>query len=157
VDDVVISIPEPGDAHELFLGLRHADYREVEAASGPQVGDAVERSVRISSSVYTVREPNGAMLCMFGTAPLGLLAMSGAPWMLGTNLLARHKRSLIKVARAYFDAMLDDYALLINYADARHRQSLMLLRGIGCRIAEAEPFGYAGLPFHRFWKERGDV
>lgn len=153
--DLVLRPAEPDDAAELEANLRESDRDEIIAASGPDTRATVERSFAASVHAYTYRKTTGELLCSFGVAPFDLLHTAGAPWMLGTPVLDLYPRTLVRVTRRYFDAMLSEFSLLVNHVDARNAPSIRLIRAAGCTIDPPAPFGHAGLPFHRFYKERG--
>ena len=158
MDDITLERPCEADALELRLKLRHADLLEVQAASGPRVSETIEKAIEASPSVYTVRaKATGDLLCIFGCVPLDLMQTTGTPWMLGTDLLRRHARSLVRVTRVYFDDMLAHYSLLMNFVDARNAQSIRLIRGVGCEVGNPVPYGVSGKPFRPFWRERDHV
>ncbi len=138
-----------GDAQALEANLRPLDRDEVLAASGGEVLTQIERAIDVSAQCWTAEAPEG-LLAIFGFAPLSLLSGEAAPWLLGTPLLSRHARLLTRTARAYCREALRQYPLLVNYVDARNTPSIRWLKRVGFEIHEAEPFGVAGLPFHRF-------
>jgi len=156
VGDLTFCPPEAGEAEELEANLRPADRAEIIAASGPDTLGIIRGALAISQHAITVREA-GELLCVFGVVEGDLLGRIAIPWMLGTPALDQRARTLIRVTRRYFDAMLDLYPLLVNYADARHVDSLRLVRAAGCTVHPAEPFGFEGRPFHKFTRERAYV
>ena len=145
------------DAQELFAQMRPADRAETTAASGPDVEATLRAAIGASTYPLACRRADGRLLCMFGVVPLGMLRIYGSPWMLGTPLVATRKRSLVALTRRYFDEMLTEFTLLVNYADARNTASLRLIGAIGCAIDPPAPYGVEGLPFHRFYKGAGHV
>lgn len=154
--EITLRAPEPGDAEALHRDLRDADRAEIIAASGPDTLGTIERGLALSEHAFTVTDDSG-LVCIFGTASRGLMRLHGTPWMLGTPRLRHHTRTLIKVTRRYFDAMVEIYPVLSNYVDARHVESIRLVKACGCTVGPALPFGYEGRPFHLFTRERSHV
>lgn len=147
--ELVFTDPTAHDIAELTRCMRPLDRGEVLAARGPDLLGAVASSVAISANSIAVRAPAG-LLAIFGCAPVSLLGNTAAPWMLGTDLLAHHPRTLSRVARRYIHAMREHYPVLVNHVDARNAPAIRLLRWLGFSILPAAPYGVAGLPFHRF-------
>lgn len=139
----------PDDAVRLLADLRPADRAEMEATSDRPLIDTVLHSLTFSD-LPLAAEHDGVLLCLFGVAPTHLLSGTAAPWLLGTNALPPHRRTLLAEGRRFVRAALADYDRLENYVDARNRQSVGWLKRIGFDIAPAEPFGPKRLPFHRF-------
>jgi hypothetical protein len=81
-----------------------------------------------------------------------LLLGHAAPWQLGTNSLARFKRSHGKIARLYVEEASALYPSLENWVDDRNTASKRLLEWLGFTLEEPTPFGVEGLPFRKFWR-----
>lgn len=149
--DIVLLAPGEAEVDELDRDMRAADRAEIVAASGPDTRRTIERAVRLSPEPIAIRETRtGDLLCILGTVPLSAVTGRGCPWMLGTDGLDRHPRTLMRVARRYFDEVARVYSVLENYVDARHTASITLLEWLGCSFDPPAPFGQAGLPFMRF-------
>lgn len=147
--DVRIRPLQAGDVEALVADLRFADLQEVLASTTGRVDNAVLDSVQASSEVYTA-ECDLGLLAVFGVAPLSMLPPVGAPWLLGTSLLERNSRVLVRLSPMYIQRMLGSFQQLLNYVDARNEKSVRWLRRVGFTIREPEPYGPYGLPFHRF-------
>ena len=143
------------DIAELARDMRAADRDEIVAAAGPDVLETLRLSVAASVDSWAARTPEG-LLCIFGTAAMSLTAREGSPWMLGTPLLDRHRRSLIKTADAYIRGMLRVFPVLANHVDARNAASIKRLGWLGFEFGEPEPYGVQGLPFRRFERREGN-
>lgn len=86
---------------------------------------------------------------LWGVARVGsLVGIQGTPWMLASDLIDRHRRQLVVQPRKYLPKMLDSFAILTNYVDARNHASLRWLARWGFRISKPRPHGPDGLPFH---------
>ncbi len=141
------------DIAELIADLRPEDRDEGEAMLGPDFRAAVPAMLRRSNMAWTARRADGAMVAMFGIVPVSLLPGIGCPWMLGTPLVARHARTLVRMAPRVVALMLAHFPRLENYVDARNRLAIGWLRRMGFKLDDPAPFGVAGLPFHRFVME----
>lgn len=141
---------QPGDVEALATGLRACDRAEVLAATGraPDVG-TLQRCVD-SSVLLWVATVESRLVCIFGVGALSVLTGLGSPWLLGTDLLDKHSRTLLRMCRRYVAEMLAVFPHLVNFVDARNTRSITWLRWLGFEIQQAEPFGAQGLPFHRF-------
>jgi hypothetical protein len=142
-----------GDLDAIAAGLRQADRDEIEATTGQtDVLPVLQDGVAVSSMAWAI-EVGGEPAGVFGVAPA--VPDVGVPWMLGTYALERAPKQLTKLGRAYVHRMTDKYETLVNYVDARNVKSVYWLSRLGFTVSpQTEPFGVAGLPFHRFGMNR---
>jgi hypothetical protein len=133
----------------LLLGplVREADVAEVLAASGRSPEHALLEGIHASTHAWTF-EVGGVPCAVFGVAPF--LPDMGAPWLLASTEFRAHARRLLAEAPRFLDRMHRQYPLLCNFVDARNLPAIRFLRHVGFTLAPARPYGYAGLPFHRF-------
>lgn len=130
--------------------MRQADRNELAASSGEPVQQIIDESILASTLCWTALI-DGEVAAIFGCAPIGtMLSLSGAPWMLGTDVLDRHPLTLMKTCRPYTVQMQKTFNHLRNYVDARNVKSIRWLRRLGFTIHPAAPYGVAGQPFHLF-------
>ena len=129
--------------------MRAADVAEVLAATGADPRAALLMSWRVSTHRWAGLAGD-EVACIFGVAPINLLARRGAPWLLGTDLIAQHGRAFLRRNRRYIHSMMSVYNHLENHVDARNTVSIEWLRWLGFTFDEPAPFGVAGLPFRRF-------
>lgn len=96
------------------------------------------------------------MVMLFGVAGLSLLTgvagcgSVGMPWMVGSDELAHHGKTLVSRGRHYVGLMHEEYRFLVNRVDSRNKAAKRWLRRIGFVLYPPEPYGPDGLPFHRF-------
>lgn len=155
--EIVIRDPEPGDAQALVDNLRPADRAEVSALIGEgRELDSVTEGLRISLYAWTATV-DGEVACIFGVAPVNLLGGQGAPWMLGTPLIDKHRRAFMRLSPTYIARMLAVAPSLFNVVDARNVRAIGWLKRMGFTIHDPQPLGVAGLPFHLFTMEAGNV
>ena len=130
--------------------MRKADRDEVFAASGRSDVASVLREAVNASPLSVAVEFDGGLLCIGGAARRSLLSDAGIPWMLGTHELDRHGRLFMLHGQRCVNELLEHFGRLENYVDARNHKSIRWLRRMGFQIHDPVPYGYAGLPFHRF-------
>jgi hypothetical protein len=149
VEQVEFRLATLADAAVLERTLRPTDRAEVIAASGPDVLRTLEQSIRLSTDCWAA-EIDGELIALLGVAPVSLLSGIGSIWLLGTPRMTR-VRSLTRFARDYLRLILTtEYPVLMNYVDARNTRSIRWLKRLGFTVHAAEPYGAAGLPFHKF-------
>ena len=147
--DVLIRPTEPGDAAELFAHLRASDLAECQAYGRPDIAAGIESSVARSVLCWSAFA-DGKLGCIIGVAPVNVLTGVGSPWMLGTPVLDRHSRILVRKTPEYIDRMLKVFPHLVNFVHARNTTSVRWLRRLGFTLHEAVPYGPLGEPFHPF-------
>lgn len=148
--DVRFRAPRAGDVDAIAPRLRAQDVAECLAA-GLDPRAALEASLEGSVTAWTV-EIDGAPAALLGVTPEAgaLLGGTGVPWMLGTDLVRQHGRSLIRQAGPYIAAMLRVYPVLRNRVHAENTVAVTWLRRTGFELGPAQPFGPNGAPFHTF-------
>ncbi|MBX3502793.1 MAG: hypothetical protein KF889_25390 [Alphaproteobacteria bacterium] len=154
--EILIRPATDADAVALAPDLREADRLEIEAASGDAPLDALRRSLARSSEAWAATTPEG-IIALWGVGPLSLLGGHGAPWLLGSDLVARHAFAVARRNRPTVRRWLTMFPLLSNWVDARNALSVRWLRWIGFTILPPVPYGVARLPFHPFELRRADV
>ena len=147
--DVLIRPTEPGDAARLFANLRASDLAECRAYGHPGIAASIESSVNRSVLCWTGLV-DGELAAIIGAAPVNMLTGVGSPWMLGTPVLDRHQRVLVRMTPEYISRMLKAFPHLVNYVHAKNTTSVRWLRRLGFTLHEAVPYGPLGEPFHPF-------
>jgi hypothetical protein len=150
VADIDIRLVQPGDVEALVAKMRQADINELRASGVgeilPRVQASVDRSVLCRTGTA-----DGEVGCIFGVVPvLTLFDQEGSPWMLGTDLVTRHQRVLMRRCRPYIQDMLRIYPHLVNAVHADNHAALRWLKSVGFLLHPAEPFGVDGALFHPF-------
>lgn len=154
--ELIFEAAEPEHIDELLPLLRALDYQEVKAASG-DVYTALHNALRLTRYPVTARLTDGRMVAVFGAAAISQLSDTAAIWLLGTDLMRQHPRTVIEATQAFIAQTREHHPRLLNYVDARNRPSIRWLRSLGFTIDPPVPFGVAGLPFHRFHMGLDDV
>ena len=147
--EVLIRPTEPGDAAELIAHLRASDLAECLAYGRDDVAAGIEASVRRSVLCWTGLV-DGELAAIIGVAPVNMLTGMGSPWMLGTPVLDRHHRILVRKTPEYISRMLKAFPHLVNFVHAKNTTSVRWLRRLGFTLHAAQPFGPLGEPFHPF-------
>lgn len=147
--EVLIRPTEPGDAAELFANLRPSDLAECQAYGRGDIAEGIASSVNRSVLCWTGLV-DGELAAIIGVAPINMLTGIGSPWMLGTPVLDRHQRVLVRRTPEYIAKMLNAFPHLVNFVHTNNTTSVRWLRRLGFTLHAAQPFGALGEPFHRF-------
>lgn len=139
----------------VAANAREVDVAEMEAC-GMSVKEALEMSLDAADwAIYA--EVRGRPACMFGVTKAHWNADVGIPWMLGTNVVTRCARQLLKHSPRFIDEMLLDYPVLINMVHCDNKPAIRFLRRMGFRFGEPGPAGPNGEMFQQFRMDRGCV
>jgi hypothetical protein len=93
---------------------------------------------------------DGELAAILGCAPISVVSGIGSPWMLGTPVLDRHSRVLVRETPEYIGKMLNAFPHLVNFVHAKNTTSMRWLRRLGFTLHAAQPYGALGEPFHPF-------
>lgn len=152
--EVDLAPPTRGDITELADNLRAQDRAELDACGHPDHLEAIASSVARSVWCYAVRV-DGELAAIMGVSAHGtLMAPIGVPWMLGTDLVPRNRRTLAKLAPEYIARMLREFPVLMNLVHARNTVAVQWLRRCGFSLQDPHPVGPHGEPFHLFEMRR---
>lgn len=127
------------DARELAPLLRAEDRAEV-LALGEDPVDGLLQSLAAAREAWTWRD-DGPIICMAGVAPLSLIGSTGIPWLLGSPLVAVHRRAFMLETRRMVAHWLTVFPLLRNVVDARYDAAIRWLRWLGFAVGEPFPLG----------------
>lgn len=144
------------DALVVAANIREADRAEVLASSHSTPERAISESLRVSTAAW-VGYYDDRPVCVFGVAPLNLLAGIGSPWLLGTDDLAERPAGFLRRCRPYVRRMLRVYPTLVNHVDDRNEVSKRWLSWMGFTLCEPVPYGPDLLPFRPFRLEVSNV
>lgn len=107
-------------------------------------------------SLPEAKLPHFLPAAMGGVSPAGsVLSLTGRPWLLATPAFEAAPRTLIaRLSRRYVGTMARLFPRLENWCHADNALALRWLAWCGFSLdAEPRPFGLAGEPFYRFFKE----
>lgn len=137
------------DARELAPLLRAEDRAEV-LALGLEPVDGLLQSLGAACETWTWRD-DGRIICMAGVVPLSLIGSTGVPWLLGSPLVARHRRAFMLETRRMVAHWLMMFGVLRNVVDDDYAAAHRWLRWLGFEISE--PFTLANGRFRAVRKE----
>ncbi len=148
--DVRLRPVTASDIEHLAANMRPADLAEA-LAYGPGIGplNGLQMSVQ-ASLVSRAVDIDGALAAVFGLVPRSLVGGTGAPWLMGTPVLDRHSRVLVRATAGYIRSMLALTPHLSNYVHARNARSVRWLKRVGFTVHPAVPYGGYGELFHPF-------
>ena len=149
---VSVRIASMADALIVAANMREADRREVWASSRSTPESAVLESLRVSTHAW-IGYYDDRPVCVFGVAPLNMIAGIGSPWLLGTDELVKRPAAFLRRCRPYVGRMLAVYPKLVNHVDDRNEASKGWLRWLGFELGKPEPHGPFGIPFRPFHLE----
>lgn len=136
--------------------LRQADRDEVMASHSHNAEEALRSSLEVSTAAWTGLIDD-VPVCMFGVAPVAVLAGRGAPWLLGTDLIEQFPRTFLRRCRGCVARMLAVYPLLENFVHEGNTVSKQWLAWLGFELAEHPVTVIGGAQFRYFRKEKGCV
>ncbi|MDD4915743.1 MAG: hypothetical protein PHW13_11985 [Methylococcales bacterium] len=129
--------------------MRQADRDELMAVCDLSAHEAVVASVRASDPAFLRAHVDayGRVVCIRGLSPVS--DRVAAPWLLGTDLLDAHWRTLHREALRELPRMLRAYPGLSNVVDARQVKVIGWLKRLEFVLRE-EPAWKVGYPLLRF-------
>lgn len=136
-------------AAELAETMRPADVAEIEAL-GFTPASVLRHSLAASVEPLTGLA-DGRVVCMFGTGSTGLLSRTGFPWLLGSDLVATHARTFLRLNRAWVARQRAQFNSLTNIVDARNTEAIRWLEWLGFEVRRQPiPTKPRGVPFYQF-------
>ncbi len=136
--------------------MREADRVEIMAASGQTPIQSLTRGHRIST-YSAAAYINGKCVGILGLVKPSLITKRGVPWLLGTNQLFSHGKTLTSAAREGVREMLTVCPSLSNYVHCENKRSIKWLKLLGFRMEEPQEYGVNGEMFMKFTMEADDV
>lgn len=147
--DVLIRPTQSGDAAALAANLRPADLAECLAYGRGDVSAGIESSVARSPLCWTAFI-DGELAAILGCGLVSMMGGVGSPWMLGTPVLDKHARVLVRATPEYIAKMLNAFPHLVNFVHTENKTSMRWLRRLGFTLRDAVPYGAKGELFHPF-------
>jgi len=144
------------DAHiddATRIDIRAADCREIWRTYMSDPNLTVALSIGSSGKAYTALL-DGEIICIFGVATTSVIGRVGAPWLIGSDLVAKVPRRFLVESKERVQKMKDGYSLLKNYVDVENSVSIKWLKWLGFTIdEEIRTHGLAKKPFRKFTME----
>ena len=125
--------------------LRYEDSQEV-IATGAGIEDELRESVKRSTLCFCV-DIDGNQAALFGVVPQTLLSARARVWLLGTDDLAKVRKTFVKMSRVYVARFLRLYPVLWNCVDVRYKKAINWLMAIGADFSSET----IGGPLHKFY------
>lgn len=146
--------PTPEHVAELARTMRAADRAEIAACGVPDPANALQWSLDRATWAYCALV-DGEVAAIFGIAPYGsLVGGTGVPWLLGSDLLQKHRKAFLRLAPHYIELMRMVHPKLLNIVDSRNTLAVRWLRHAGFTVHPASFVMPSGVLFHVF--ELGD-
>ena len=134
--------------------MREQDVAECLAAGVTDLRAAVATGVKRSARCWAAFV-DGELACIFGVAPMGtMLNPVGVPWLLGTDLIPKHRRIFARLSRPYIAQMLAAFPHLTNAVHAKNTVAVRWLKAMGFELQPAHAHPATGEPFHVFTMSR---
>ncbi len=134
----MIEIVPASPAHIGVIATRMRDIDALECwIAGHSPKAALRAGLRGSISVFTAKidgRPEG----MFGVTTTSFVNGEGAIWLLGTDVLAKHGKAMVRLGRIYTRSMLDHYSLLHNRVHADNDKAIRWLARLGFVIGPVD-------------------
>lgn len=139
--------------------MRQCDIEEIRACSGRDPLVALSDSVAKADEVLTGVDPDDTPVFIFGLTARCRLTGTGAPWMLGTDNVAKFPREMMVDSRKIIGFMLDNFPRLENYVHIKNTVSVNWLKSVGFKMDEPFVAPLSGEQFMRFYmnKEQSNV
>jgi len=111
------------------------------------------RAGLLSSSLCLTATVDGRAEAMFGLVVTNALCAEGSPWMLGSDAIYRHPRTMLRWGPRILSAMFDSTSVLENLVAEDNHRAVRFLKRIGFTIGK-EVIMIAGTRFIPFHQER---
>lgn len=147
--DVQLTPAQPADVDALAAALRPADAAEIAAYGLADAHEALHASLQTSALAWAARV-DGELAAVIGLAPLSMMSSTGAPWMMGTPVLEKHHRILVRLTPQYIRRMREITPHLANVVHAENATSVRWLQRLGFTLGPVFPLKPTGAPFRQF-------
>ena len=154
---VTLRPSDAADCAELSVTMRAEDFATVAELVDADPLKSLQMRLGASSHALTALDKHGYVICMFGLASMGDKGASGAPWLVGSDLIENHRVLFARLSKKYLAAMLQLYPVLENAVDARKTNSVRWLRWLGFDVGPALPLGKFGAPFRPYMLKRANA
>ena len=145
-----VTSPQPEHVTELARTMRQADRDEIAACGVPDPVEALQVSLYRSTWAYCALI-DGEVAAIFGIAPWGsLVGETGVPWLLGSNVILKHRKVFMRMAPHYIELMRRVHPKLLNIVDSRNTLAVRWLRRAGFTVHPPSHVAPTGVLFHCF-------
>lgn len=144
------------DAEKLAPVLREPDRREIQAATGRSSLAVLRGGIAVSDPSYAIVSGLRQVAAIFGAVPDEHCADSGRIWLLGSDILSRHRFTLVRLSGPWMQQLHQRYRVLWNYVDTRNELHIRWIRLCGFQfLRRVEHYGFESRPFYHFQSIRG--
>ena len=143
--------------HAVYIAenVRDEDREEMWASCMQQPSRALRLGMEFSDKCLTGLIDD-VPVCMWGVLSESMIFNHGTPWMVAAKGIDDRAAVFLRHCKAPVMDLLNNYAMLENYVDARNTRSITWLKWLGFTIEEPRPYGALKMPFHRFFMQRED-
>lgn len=143
------------DAQQLASALRAPDRREIRAATGRSPLAVLRDGIAASNPSYAIVSGGHQIAAIFGVVPDKLCADSGRIWLLGSDLVSRHRLTLLRLSGSWLQHLHQRYRVLWNYVDIRNQLHIRWIRLCGFEfLRRVDHYGFESRPFYQFQSVR---
>lgn len=142
-----------GDALELVEYMRPEDKEECMALVDGDLAMHLMASVHNCSRCFTVRDPEGKLILMFGVATYPTEQRTGVVWLLGTTLMEKYSYDFIRQSKFWLNELFGNhYDLLCNVVYHKNELHIRWLKWLGFKFIRKVAIGKKGEHFIEFFK-----
>jgi len=127
------------DAALLAPRMRAEDKAEV-LAMGQEPLEALQESVDGSAEAFTWWLGDD-IVAMAGVVPESTIGPTARAWMLGGDLIPRHRRYFLRESRRVVDRWQEGWPVLWNLVDNEYRAALRWVEWLGFTLRDPRPVG----------------
>lgn len=141
-------------ADELARTMRQRDVDEAWAMARLSAAEALRTSIAATPQTLA-GFADGRLLCLFGIAPVNILAGTACPWMLSTDLMVQHGRGVLLRNIQILGEAKKNWRMLHNLVDVRNKVSIRWFEWLGFTVLRDHPIhvGPDQMPFyHALWE-----
>ena len=123
------------DCAVVARNLRALDREELRLTGAPNAEAAMRHAVALSEGMAVTARDGDEPAAILGLVPNYLLG-EGVPWMLGTDKVALHGRTLLTYAQPLLDHWLGRFPIILNEVWVGNVPAVRFLRRLGFEFAE---------------------
>lgn len=150
--DLEIRYPNDRDMQQLAKHLRVQDQAELSASHGDDYFAVIRDCVAQSADAWALLIDRKVMF-IAGYCDISLLSGAAAPWLLGTDLVARHPRVFLRYSGDLLAEVRRNHSSLLNFVDVRNTVAIRYLKHMGFELEDPIPYGRKKMMFYPFRME----
>tara|TARA_Y100000310_G_C20400329_1_gene677100 strand:+ start:312 stop:767 length:456 start_codon:yes stop_codon:yes gene_type:complete len=126
---------------------------ELKALRYGDIAQRVENIIAQANEAWSAFDDEG-LICIFGIQRFSLVSDKGAPWLLTTKRVKKHKRNFLKGAQITLDYWFKRYTVLENYIPTGFNHLLKWVKWAGFTVDPPVYQSMTGCLMHRVWRNR---